>query len=1118
MRTLLRDRDLSRGYGVALAAVAVAFAATRGTWPLLQPTPWALFFAAVMTAAWFGGWGPSLAATALSATIGAVFFFAPYGTLHFSRAAWVGTAVFVAVSALISVLSASRRRAVLLERQERRRFQATVTSIGDAVIATDDRGRVEFMNPIAEHLTGWPLGEARGRALDEVFRILNESTREPTPSPVQKVLATGRVQGLANHTILVSRDGTERPIDDSASPIRDDRNQVTGVVLVFRDLTERQREHFLLGEHKQVLELMARGAPLDETLAALCLMIEGQSLAGMKASILLADDEAQRLRIGAAPSLPEPYNRAIDGQAIGPDCGPCASAYRREPVVVPDIAADPSWSGFAELAREHRLAACWSRPIFASGGGLLGTFTMYYPCPRSPEVEDMRFVDLVTRTASVGIESRRTEQSLRRGEDRFRFLDALTQATRALADPVAIMEATTRMLGEQLHATRCAYADMDDDGNGFTIRNDWTDGAPSTVGVYTLDLFGPKAVELLTEGRKLVIRDVDAELEPGDGADTFNAIGIRAIVCCPLVKDGRLAALMAVHQAAPRDWTGDEVTLIGEVVERSWAHVERIRSESTRRVSEARRTDQLRRLTEAAARINSAQDLRSVIGVVTHEARQLIGAHQAESRVYPNAESPESVNAVSSSARTRSMRSMLAPELARAEEMAASQKRVIRIAAAELSTPSPVNGILSAPLVSRTGRELGVIQIADKDGSDFTEDDETILVQLSHVAAVAIENAGLYDELRDNDQRKDEFLAMLAHELRNPLAAISNAVTLTSRGDVGEHFEWAMDVIKRQMKHLSRLIDDLLDASRISSGKVELRREVVEITPILRSAAETVRALVGERKHALVSDLGEGGLWADVDPTRLEQVVVNLLNNAAKYSENGGRIEYSARRVVGQIEIRVKDAGVGIAPENLPQMFDLFVQGNRSLARSEGGLGIGLTVVKKLAELHGGSVKAESEGPGRGSTFTVLLPAASPATAPPMEPARTPAPPPRSARILVVDDNEDMARGMSRLLKILGHDVRTAYDGISALEAAREHRPDFVLLDIGLPGMDGYEVASRLRREEGSARAVIVAVSGYGKDEDRRRTRDAGFDHHLIKPVDHDALFKLLTGPSPTLR
>jgi len=373
------------------------------------------------------------------------------------------------------------------------------------------------------------------------------------------------------------------------------------------------------------------------------------------------------------------------------------------------------------------------------------------------------------------------------------------------------------------------------------------------------------------------------------------------------------------------------------------------------------------------------------------------------------------------------------------------------------------------------------------------------------------ERERLYQELRENDARKDEFLAMLAHELRNPLAAIGGAVAVANRaGDDRGRIAWSLEVVGRQVKHLSRLIEDLLDVSRINRGKIDLRLGLIEASPLLESAVEGVRQLVEQRGHALDVAIDRGSLWIQADPTRFEQVMVNLLNNAAKYSEDGGRIAFSAVREGDDVVISVRDRGFGISADMLPRVFDLFIQGDRSLSRSEGGLGIGLTVVKKLVDLHGGTVTVASEGPGQGSAFVVRMPAAIPPGT--IEsPTDGPLDSRRSALVLVVDDEPDQARSLAVLLEDAGHRVRTAGFGEEALAIASEQRPDFILLDIGLPGMDGYELASRLRRLERTRDSVIVAITGYGQDEDRRRSREAGFDHHLVKPVDLDVLAALLS-------
>jgi PAS domain S-box-containing protein len=365
------------------------------------------------------------------------------------------------------------------------------------------------------------------------------------------------------------------------------------------------------------------------------------------------------------------------------------------------------------------------------------------------------------------------------------------------------------------------------------------------------------------------------------------------------------------------------------------------------------------------------------------------------------------------------------------------------------------------------------------------------------------------ESLKDADRRKDEFLAMLAHELRNPLAAISNAVQITRRSDSREHREWSQELIEAQVKNLTRMIDDLMDVSRITRGKIQLHKQPLNLTPIIKSAIEAARPLIEERKHRLTINLAAGALPVEGDPTRLEQVFVNLLNNAAKYTESGGCITLDARAEGREVVLRVVDTGLGMAPELLARAFDLFAQEDRTIARSEGGLGIGLTLVKSLVEMHRGTVTAESAGLGKGSRFTVHLPLAAEPAAEPTRPKTAAADLAKSSRVLVVDDNIDTARGMAQLLKLLGNDVRIAHDGPSAIAEARNHRPAFILLDIGLPGMDGYRVARTLR-DEGFDETIFIAVSGYGEDTAQARSRESGFNHHLVKPVDFDTLVAII--------
>jgi CheY-like chemotaxis protein len=367
--------------------------------------------------------------------------------------------------------------------------------------------------------------------------------------------------------------------------------------------------------------------------------------------------------------------------------------------------------------------------------------------------------------------------------------------------------------------------------------------------------------------------------------------------------------------------------------------------------------------------------------------------------------------------------------------------------------------------------------------------------------------------LREASRRKDEFLAMLAHELRNPLASISSAVGLLKETRDPESTGWGVDVIDRQGRQLSRLVDDLLDVSRITRGKIELRRELLDAALCLGNACDAARPWIAERGHTLQANFPHGSLWLEADPTRLEQIVVNLLCNAAKYTPRGGRIWISGQHTEGSIVIAVRDSGIGIPGDKIAEMFELFVQGERSAARSEGGLGIGLTVVRALCQLHGGSVSAYSDGPGAGTTFTVRLPAASnTASCGRLDPETGIAPSGDGMRVLIVDDNVDTAEGMARLLMRRDYQVRLAHDGPAAIQMAREFSAAAILLDIGLPGMDGYEVARRLRADPECGCAAIFAISGYGQEIDRRRSSDAGFDHHLVKPVSIEKVLGLLAG------
>jgi PAS domain S-box-containing protein len=704
--------------------------------------PFVTVFSAVAASSYYGGWRSGLAASALSLFLCELFFVSPRGSLRLVGATEVvAIAGYVITCVVMMLLGEAARRARAEADAEHGRLRTTLASIGDAVITTDAAGNVSYLNEVAEELTGWSVAEAAGRPLAQVFRIVNERTRELAENPVEKVIRTGGIVGLANHTVLLARGGAEVPIDDSAAPIRDGDGPLIGVVLVFRDVTEQRR---------------------------------------------------------------------------------------------------------AQLSHEH-LAAI----VQHSGDAI------------------------VTKS-----------------------LDGVVQS--------------------------------------------WNSSAET--------LFGYTAGEIVGRPFTTVI---------------------------------------------PEDRLGEEV----EILER------------LRRGQTSERFETMRR---------------------------------------------------------------------------AKDGRLIPVAASV------------SPLRDEDGEVIGA---------------SSILHDITAIVAAREELARQRELLEIADRRKDEFLATLAHELRNPLAPIRNSLQLLRGAESDPRVvESASAVMERQVDRMVRLVDDLLDVARISRGKIELRRERSMVAEVVEQAIEMCRPVCEMRRHRVEVSLPDEPLVIDADVVRLTQALGNLIHNACKYTDPGGLIRISAERSGDEAEIRVRDTGIGIPPEQLPLIFEMFAQVDQSLERAQGGLGIGLTLARQLLEMHGGSIHARSEGTGRGTEMIVRLPLgelASPGTSstPPAEGR-----PFAGRRILVVDDNSDSADSLSLLLRMSGHETREAYDGEHALAVAAEFQPDVVLLDIGLPRMNGHDVCRRLRERESGNRIKIIALTGWGQESDRNKSKDAGFDHHLVKPVDLDELAVLLAG------
>lgn len=844
-------------------------------------------------------------------------------------------------------------------------------------------------------------------------------------------------------------------------------------------------DYFLEKDQKRVLQLIAEDAPLSTVLDALIEMVERPATHGMLASILLLDEDGKCLRHGAAPSLPEAYNRAVDGIALGPYAGSCGTAaYRKEPVYVSDIGADPLWRDFAALADSAGLRACWSTPIMTADGRLLGTFAMYYPTTREANAYDLRLVGVATALAAIAIQRAQARDTLRAAEERQAYLLGLSDALRPLANPREIQMVATDRLRRHFGAGWSYYIEWNEAGTlGAVLADSVREGLPSLAGEHDVSDV-PAFMELLHAGNPLNIPDFgNYPLFSPRIREQYTRMGLHSLLGVPLVKDGRLVALLVMADTEVRRWTRDAESLTQETAERTWSAVERARVEAALRESQAE-AERERRLYQTI--ISSTPDLVYTFGLdyrftFVNEALLEMWGRSLEDSIG---------------------KSLL--EVGYEPWHAEMHEREIDQVVA---TRAPIRGEVAFPHATLGRRIYDYIFVPVTNSAGEVE-------AVAGTTRDVTERKQAEEALRAADRAKDNFLAMLGHELRNPLGAASNALHLMhARCKDAPDLQRPLDVLVRQLAHITRLVDDLLDVSRVTRGKVRIEKQPVTLNAVVEAAVRCLAPVAREKGVRLDFD-GDRDVMVLGDPVRLEQVVTNLLDNAIKYTP-AGEVQVSLRRRGEAAEIQVRDTGMGIAAETLPRVFDLFSQADDTLERSQGGLGIGLTVVKQLVEMHDGIVTAESQGPGKGSTFTVTLPLMEGQETPSAD--ETPADPgddksSTAFRILVVDDNMDAADALVDILRMWGHDASAVYDGAAAVRAAREGRPDAVLLDIGLPEMDGYEVARRLREEPELAATRLIALTGYGQDADRQRAVEARFDSHMVKPVDLKALEQALAG------
>jgi signal transduction histidine kinase/CheY-like chemotaxis protein len=571
-----------------------------------------------------------------------------------------------------------------------------------------------------------------------------------------------------------------------------------------------------------------------------------------------------------------------------------------------------------------------------------------------------------------------------------------------------------------------------------------------------------------------------------------------------------------------------EIDTVGMHIAEASKKILHTTSELQRRLAiESRHANLLGKVADASKTLNMALSASDLSQILVEEVRHILGVHQAVISLTVGDNWSQAINAVSLSEKYAGYQAYAAQtDGSGIYAEVCRTNRTMRFTQEELENhPAwkafgshagqhpPMRGWLAVPLIGHDGRNLGLIQASDKYRGEFTAEDQAILTQLAAIAATGFENASLYASLQEQDRRKDEFLAMLAHELRNPLAPISAAAELMELVPLGrEEIKQTSEIILRQVRHMTGLVDDLLDVSRVTRGLITLNKTQVDLKLIVKDAVEQVQHLVESRSHQLTISMPEESISVLGDHKRLVQILANLLNNAAKYTQEHGAIQIAFEARDDQVSIIVSDNGTGIPADLQSYIFDLFSQAERSSDRSQGGLGIGLALVKSLVALHGGAVTCHSEGKGEGSRFTVTLPRV---------PQSFDIKSDQQARLetyvaknglsfLVVDDNADAANMMAQFLKAVGHKVMVEHSSAQALERVKVQRPDVCILDIGLPEIDGNELARRLRQQADGAQAVLIAVTGYGQQQDKQNAIASGFDYHMVKPVSADKLLELV--------
>jgi len=1089
--------------------------------------------------------------------------------------------------------------------------------------------------------------------LTRVYRVVNESTRRGVRNPAERALAEGTSVGLANLTLLVARDGTERPIDDNAAPIRDRAGATVGCVLVFRDVTGRRRAEDELRRSTALLRAVSDGTPdlifVKDRAARMVfanpamLRVIGKTEAEVfgktdpewhddpaEAEVFVAND----LRIMASGEA-----RVVDEVYSGPG-GTRTYRSMKSPLrdeagaVVGVIALTRDVTDQKRGERDLRDAEARLRQALAAARMVAwqydpaaGTVTAsdnageVFGLPPGTTLADIhqgiglvhpgdaeRYRATLARAVAECGSYQCEYRVVRPTDGGVVWAEERGQATAAGPGQAALVSGVTldvtarKLAEEQFHTLADNIPQLAwmarPDGHIYWYNRRWYEYTGTTPeaqqGWDWQSVHDPAELpKVLTRWRASIASGQPFDMVfPLKGADgEFRPFLTRVM---PVKDDaGRVTQWFGTNtdvseQQALQDALREgerfttrlldaspSVVYVFDLAARRTAYInarvgaalgltaEAVTAAGVGFLADRVHPDDQPGLRDHIDRVAGLPD--GDLLAVEYRVRHADGgwlwfaSRDAVFTRHPDGAARQVLGVATDVTERKRAETLLTVSEVRYRRLFETAKDGILILDAGAATVTDANpavtellGFSRAELLGKSLWQVGLVKdaaageaaarelrqslylrhddvpVATKAGGRISV--ETVFNVYAEGGAAVIqcnvrdvtERKRLGDSLRrqaadlsEADRRKDEFLATLAHELRNPLAPIRNGLVLLRLTEVSPKAARALDMMDRQLRHLIRLVDDLLDVSRISRGKMNLSLGRVELGELAAAAAEDARAVVEQAGHELAVALPAEPVFVDGDPTRLAQVVTNLLSNSAKYTHRGGRVKLAVGRENGSAVVRVADDGIGIPAAMLGRVFDMFTQVDRALEKTTGGLGIGLSLVKGLVEMHGGTVEARSEGEGRGSEFVVRLPAALAAAPGPAAIEPEAAAPPARRRVLVVDDNTDAAESLGELLTLLGHEVRTAHDGEAGVEAAEAFRPDVVLMDLGMPKLNGYEAARRIRGRPWGGGAFLVALTGWGQDGDRRQSAEAGFDTHLVKPVNPAALVKLLADLPP---